>query len=256
MESFKIFAENRLEINYKYFDKSTCQALNEPACYLIRTDSYSTDTVKSFQKLLSTLELEKASKFRFIKDQQRYIITHGMLRIILGKFLELAPAEIEFVTSYFGKPSLPEKYKKIYFNLSHSAGLSVLGFSKISEIGIDVEKIDPKFDFDLIAYSHFSNAENSFIHEKQDEACKRFYTLWTRKEAFLKAIGTGIGENLGIEVFRKINHFRPEIPCSEIPGGNFYLNSFEFQNEYLISTASMDSGKFAGFVDLESHLSR
>lgn len=251
----KIFTTNCVETNFKCLNLSISPNLSEPVICLLNTDFYSSNEVSSFRKLLSEQEQQKASRFRFLRDQQSYIVTHAMLRTILGKYLESEPTDIEFVSNTFGKPSLTGKVKKIHFNLSHRSGRSALAFSPKGEIGIDVEKIDPKFDFDLIGYSHFSNAENSFIHEKQDEAYKRFYTLWTRKEAFLKAIGTGIGENLGIEVFRKINHFKPEIPCFEIPGGNFYLNSFEFQNEYLISTASMDSGKFAEFVNLEFRLS-
>lgn len=242
MRSYRIFTENRLGTEFQYFDKTTYPTLTEPVLYLIHTDSYSSEAV-SFQKILSAQELEKASRFRFLRDQHSYIITHAMLRIILGKYLELEPVEIEFVSNDYGKPSLSEKYKKIHFNLSHSSGLSVLAISTKSEIGVDIEKIDPEFDFDLIAKAHFSVAENSFLNAKHEQACERFYTLWTRKEAFLKVIGTGIGENLGIEVFRKVNHYKPEKTFPVVLGGDFYLKSFSFHNKYMISTASNYSGE-------------
>jgi phosphopantetheine--protein transferase-like protein len=242
--SFNIFTENRRGTNFQYFDKSGYLPLDGSVLYLIHTDSYSSDAVSLFQKLLSVQELEKASKFRFIKDQHRYIITHAMLRTILGRYLKLVPAEIDFISNDYGKPSLPEKYEKIHFNLSHSKGFSALAFSTKSEIGIDIERIDPEFDFDAIANAHFSKAENRFLHAEKRESRNRFYTLWTRKEAFLKAVGTGIGENLGIEVFRRINHYRPEVPFQEVQGVDFYLKTFLFQNQYMISTAGNYSGEF------------
>jgi phosphopantetheinyl transferase len=251
MISFNIFTESKREINFQYFDKSRYLSLDEHVLYLIHTDSYSPDAISLFKKSLSDQELEKAFKFRFIEDQYRYIVTHATLRTILGRYLKTEPAEIEFVSNTFGKPSLSEKYEKIHFNLSHSKGLSALAFSTKSEIGIDIERIDPKFDFEMIADAHFSKSENHFLHAKKLESRNRFYTLWTRKEAFLKAVGIGIGENIGIEVFRRVNHFRQEMPLPEIQGGDFYLKTFLYQNQYLITSASNNASEvFCQLVDL------
>jgi 4'-phosphopantetheinyl transferase len=247
-----IFTEDLIEISDTCILNNTDIGLNKPVIYMVLTDSYSSDAMSSFRKLLSAGELEKALRFRFIQDQRRYIVTHAILRIILGGYLNSMPNKIEFISNDYGKPSLPEKFKKIHFNLSHSKGLSALVFSTKSEIGIDVEKIDPEFDFDLIANTHFSNAENNFILAENGQSRKRFYTLWTRKEALLKAVGTGIGENLGIEVFEKTNHCKPEIPFPKVQDGDFYLKSFIFQQKYMISTASNNSDELSySLVDLE-----
>ena len=154
--------------------------------------------------------------------------------------------DIEFVSNDFGKPSLREKFKKIHFNLSHSCGHSVLAFSPNSQIGVDIEKIDPDFNFRLIARANFSEAENRFIDIKEQEACIRFYTLWTRKEALLKAVGTGIGENLGIEVFRTINHCKPK---NHFWDKDYYLNTFKFQDNYMITTAGSQEEKNVLLID-------
>jgi len=243
MTSFNIHTENRFETNFQYFDKYRYLSLDEHVLYLIHTDSYLSDAISLFKKSLSDIELEKASKFRFLEDQHRYIVTHATLRTILGSYLKTEPAEIEFISNDFGKPSLSEKYERIHFNLSHSKGISALAFSTKSEIGIDIERIEPKFDFEMIANSHFSKAENHFLHAEKMESRNRFYTLWTRKEAFLKAVGIGIGENIGIEVFRKVNQFRQEMPLPGIQGGDFYLKTFLFQNQYLITSASRDASE-------------
>ena len=251
MTSFNIHTENRFETNFQYFDKYRYLSLDEHVLYLIHTDSYLSDAISLFKKSLSDIELEKASKFRFLEDQHRYIVTHATLRTILGRYLKSEPVEIEFVSNDYGKPSLSEKHEKIHFNLSHSKGLSALTFSSKSEIGIDIERIDPKFNFEMIANAHFSKAENRFLHAEIMESREKFYTLWTRKEAFLKAVGIGIGENLGIEVFRKVNHFRQEMPLSGIRGGDFYLKTFSFQNQYLITSASSNASEvYCQLVDL------
>ena len=245
MRQHRIYTENQLETKFHCFDKTAYPTLDEPVLYLISTNSYSSEAISSFQKLLSTQELEKASKFRFQQDRHSYIITHAMLRTILGRYLDLEPVKIEFVSNDYQKPSLCEKYKKIHFNLSHSTGLTALAFSTKSEIGVDVEKIDQEFDFDLIAKTHFSAAENRYLLAKQPNTREMFYKLWTRKEAFLKAVGTGIGENLGIEVFRKINHFRPEILFPGFQGKDFYLKSFSYQDKYMISKAIGYPGSYS-----------
>lgn len=244
----RIFTETLPDIKFRNFDHSTFPDLVEPVICLIQTDSYSAAEISSFEKLLSVQEQEKAARFRFVRDHDSYIITHGMLRKILGSYLDCEPAKIEFSFNNFGKPSLANQSEKLYFNLSHRSGLSVLAFSSKSQIGIDVEKIDPGFDFDLIAKTHFSNAENSFIDAEKSDSLKRFYTLWTRKEALLKAVGTGIGENLGVEVFRKMNHFHPETPFSEIGSSDYYLTSFEYPDNYMITAARSHSGGFEVIV--------
>lgn len=233
----KIFTETHPDFKFRNWDPSTFTDLVDPAIFLIHTDSYSVSEVSSFQKLLPAQEQEKAQRFRFIKDQHSYILTHALLRKILGNYLNSEPAEIEFISNQYGKPLLADRYQKIHFNLSHSSGISALVFSTKSEIGVDIEKIDSKFDFDLIAKAHFSDTENRFIETDHSESCKRFYTIWTRKEALLKAIGTGIGENLDVEVYRDVNHWKPEILFQEIPDKDYYLYSFEFQDNFMITTA-------------------
>ena len=240
----KIFTESLFDVKFRSLGQSTFPDLAEPVIFLVHTDSYSASEVSLFQKSLSAQEQEKALRFRFIKDQQSYIITHAVLRTILGNYLDSEPAEIEFISNKFGKPSLAEKYKRLNFNLSHSSECSVLAFSPNSEIGIDIEKIDPEFEFDLIAKAHFSEAENRFIDAGQHESSKRFYTLWTRKEALLKAIGTGIGENLGVEVFRKVNHYHPELPFPINQKADYYLKTFECGDKYMITTAGSSPEEF------------
>ena len=225
-------------ITLRNWDQSTLPDLVGPVIFLIHTESYSPTEVLSFHQLLSAQEQKKGARFRFEHHRNSYLITHGVLRTILGKYLNLEPVEIEFVSNDFGKPSLGDQYPKVYFNLSHSAGLSVVALSGESEIGVDIEKSDPEFDFELIAGAHFSKAENRFIDAPVAGSRERFYRLWTRKEALLKAIGTGIGENLDVEVYGQVNNHQLTDSFPELQDAIYYINTFEFPNNRVISIAT------------------
>ena len=251
MGTFNIYTKNRFYIDYQTIDKFNFLIQDHPVFYILRIDSYSPDEVTAFQKILSVNEKEKASSFRFLTDRISYIVTHARLRQILGQYLECDPAKIEFVLNNRGKPSLTDSYKIIHFNLSHRSGISIIGFDTKSVIGVDIEIIDPDFDFDPIVRNHFTQAENNFIFESLEESRLKFYTLWTRKEAFLKAIGTGIGENLEVEVFKCFHQFKPMRPIAGIHPDDFYLNTFVFQQNYLITIANNYPDGLVGLIDLQ-----
>lgn len=252
MDSFNIYSRYSHSVNYQDINKKQFLLEDQPVFCIVPTDSFTSEEINTFQKILSVQEKEKAARFRLEKDRISYIVTHARLRQILGHFLEYEPIKIEFGSNEYGKPLLSDKYKNIYFNLSHSSGLSVIGFDSKSPIGVDVEKIDPEFDFEPIVKTHFTQDENDFIYKDPKESRLRFYTLWTRKEAFLKAIGTGIGEDLGVEVLSGSHHFKPGSPISGIRCNDFYLESYVFQKNYLITTADSYRDSFIGMIDLQN----
>ncbi len=237
MQSFKLTTEDIRKIFPEHINPISFCGWNHPVVIITETGNVPEEKALSFREILSEKENKILRKLRFRKDQNSYIITHATLRMILGKFLDIPPRKVDFITNPSGKPFLAGKHIDIHFNLSHSSGVSTLAFSAKSEIGVDVEKIDPGLDFHLIASRCFSTAENEYIREPDKDACKRFYTLWTRKEAFLKAVGMGIGENLEVEVYRKINYFSPEKPFTGRHATDFYLKSYLFNRDYLISVA-------------------
>ena len=254
MGTFNIHTKNRLEFDYQNVENFKFLVNNQPVFYIIPTDSYSTNEVEAFQRILSEQEKEKASRFRFVKDRNSYIVTHAKLRQILGQYLEYEPEKIRFVLNDYGKPSLIDSYNFIHFNLSHSTGISVIGFDAKSEIGVDVERIDPEFDFDPIVNTHFTQEENNFIFESPEESHLRFYTIWTRKEAFLKTIGIGISEDLEVEVFREANQYKPGKQISGIHANDFYLCSFGFKQKFLITTATHHPDGLIGLIDPQRQL--
>jgi 4'-phosphopantetheinyl transferase len=148
-----------------------------------------------FQSLLSSDELVRANKFRFQKDRNLYSTAHGFLRLLLGSYLKCEPGALEFGVNAYGKPFLMNRDipNSIHFNLSHSCNYVAYAFNQTYEIGIDIEEMRPDFATQKIAEQFFSDHEVSvFKTLSESDRVEAFYNCWTRKEAFIKAVGEGL----------------------------------------------------------------
>jgi 4'-phosphopantetheinyl transferase len=182
-----------------------------------------------FFKLINPDEADRANRYFRAKDRNRFIISRGALRIILGKYLEQHPSVIEFEKNANKKPYIKNNNKGLFYNLSHSGDWIILAVSNL-EIGVDTEFVDPAFDYKEILTDNFSADEISFIN--QDASARNFYTLWTRKEALSKATAKGLDDDLKL------------IPCldgtHEAPG---YIISTA--NDWLVDTFILDDNYIA-----------
>ncbi len=149
--------------------------------------------VSQLEKFLETLspdERQRADRFRFEKDRRRFIIARGTLRKLLGVYLKVSPAEISFSYNPFGKPVVAES--SICFNISYSEGVALFGFSDGQEIGIDLEFIKREFATVKVAEQFCSRRELLALDAlSTDVRIPVFFDVWTQKEAYLKAVGTG-----------------------------------------------------------------
>jgi 4'-phosphopantetheinyl transferase len=141
-------------------------------------------------------ELIKAMKYVFERDRKRFIVSRGVLRLILASYLGIEPIHIQLSYGAQGKPLLEgstNRENKLEFNLSHSENLVLYSITGGYRIGIDLEKIRPIPEIDRIAENFFSYRENIELSALpvglQEEA---FFNCWTRKEAYLKACGAGL----------------------------------------------------------------
>jgi 4'-phosphopantetheinyl transferase len=148
-----------------------------------------------FHGLLSADERDQAGRFHFKKDRDRYIVRHGILRIILGHYLNVAPGLIRFKYGKNSKPALADGpgRGKLYFNLSHSRGMVLYAFTSEREIGVDIEYIRNIPDMEQIVERFFSAREKT-VFRALSKSRKReaFFNCWTRKEALIKATGEGL----------------------------------------------------------------
>ncbi len=140
-------------------------------------------------------EWTHANSFRFSEDRLKYVFAHVMLRDVLRRYLPCRPADIRFSKNRFGKPFLCEVTGDTApeFNLSHTGDLVLVALSQGGRVGIDAEEIRPIEDFLSIAGSYFTHEEFAFIGSQVPGKREReFLRCWTRKEAYLKAIGKGL----------------------------------------------------------------
>jgi 4'-phosphopantetheinyl transferase len=147
------------------------------------------------QKTLSPDELDRAGRFHFPKGQQRFIAARGVLRDILARYLGRSPAELHFSYASFGKPSLASDCAAdgLRFNLSHSGSIALYTVARQREVGIDLERIEPRLAEDDIAEKFFSRNEIARLHSLPASArLQAFFNCWTRKEAYVKARGAGL----------------------------------------------------------------
>ena len=149
----------------------------------------------TLQQVLPLDERERAGRFYFEKDRRRWTIAHGILRILLARYLNSNPSELRFVINSYGKPALAPQFAAtgLQFNLSHSAEMALYAFTYHRQVGIDVEYMRKDIEWELLARSHFSPGEYAALQalpsSLQTEA---FFLCWSRKESYIKAKGMGL----------------------------------------------------------------
>ncbi len=137
-------------------------------------------------------ELNRASRFHFERDRSRYSIGRGLLRLLIGRYLDRHPAALSFVYTLRAKPYLPNP-DTLAFNVSHSHGMALYCFGHNFELGIDIERHNQALDTKEIAHSFFTPAEARFILQNEPDGLhERFFFLWSRKEAYIKARAEGL----------------------------------------------------------------
>jgi 4'-phosphopantetheinyl transferase len=149
--------------------------------------------------LLSRDEKARAERFTFQEHRDQYAVGRGLLRTLLSGYLGEEPSRIAFAYGPQGKPSLAgaDGGSSVEFNLSHSGGAAVYAFSRGRRLGIDVERVRPFPDEEAFADRFFSPAESSLVRSlSEGRKQAAFFTIWTCKEAILKALGDGLARHL------------------------------------------------------------
>ena len=141
--------------------------------------------------LLSSDECDHSSGFTNETLRCRWIAARGALRVILAAYTEIAPGALRFTTEPTGKPKLVTG--GLSFNLTHTGHLAFIAITAGGLVGIDAEIVQPEFPWEHIGRTFFAREEISAILQLAPEVRARaFYACWTRKEAYLKALGFGL----------------------------------------------------------------
>jgi 4'-phosphopantetheinyl transferase len=194
--------------------------------------------IERWRPVLSQSEWEKAMRFRMPADQSRSAVTRGVLRTLLGGYLQLPATAVEFSVNKYGKPAVDEEIK---FNVAHSGEYALLAFTKEACVGVDVERMSGDRVVSDLASRVLSPSEyERFTLLAESERTRTFFQIWTLKESVLKAIGSGLS-------------IAPE--CIEV---SFYPNEPELLrcpataiddvNEWTVRSLQIGDGNYAAAV--------
>jgi 4'-phosphopantetheinyl transferase len=168
------------------------------------------DVSPAVADLLAPDEAERAARYHYEADRMRSTAARGVLRALLGRYLDADPRQLAFVQGEHGKPALADD--GIEINASHSGDLVALAFARGVSVGVDVERLRPMRDAAALARRFFSPEEVERV-ESADNVEDAFFTIWTAKESVVKALGKGLGADL-----RSFTVPRPSPALAEVTG--------------------------------------
>ena len=193
------------------------------------------DTYPSLSTFLSADEQARAERLRAQEVRERFVAGRSWLRSVLGRYLEAEPGQVCFRYGPQGKPQLPGD--GLRFNLTHSHGLALIAVGQDREVGIDVEAIRLVPDLEGLAARYFSPEEvRSLQQVPVERRTEAFFLCWTRKEAYVKATGAGLGQRLD------------RFTVSLIPGGPARLLDVADDPDELGRWSMHDLNPAAGFA--------
>ena len=184
-------------------------------CWSVSLTALPADVEGMLHTLLSANEHERAERFRFEHLRAQYICRHAALRLLIARYLQVSPASLLFSHETNGRPILASPAGRLHFNLSHSGGVALVAVSCIAPLGVDVEEVRNFPDFVEIARHHFAPTEvEDLFRIALEKRLFAFFVTWTRKEAFVKALGLGL--SFPLDAF---STGRPDRPPSLYLGG-------------------------------------
>ena len=189
---------------------------------------------------LSEEERQRAARYVFERDARRFMVARGILRTVLGRYLQSSAATIRFCYSIQGKPALASGSAPC-FNVAHSHELALFVLARGRPVGIDVEKYRPLDNAEGIARRFFSPPEiKVLLATEPEERTRRFFQIWTHKEAIVKALGEGLSHPLdAFDVVlddgrsAPMVHFAGEEPA----GGRWQLRDLTPSTDYAAALA-------------------
>ena len=205
--------------------------------------------IDEYRATLSDDELKRAEQFTFPNKQEEYVVTRGLLRSALALVLKQDPGSFNFNYSESKKPYLKTEVDRqpIAFNVSHSHGQALVAISLGRKLGVDIEKIRPEVEFEKLASRFFSSAEHKALMEcAQAERVAAFFATWTRKEAFVKAVGKGIAFGLSEFDVNVDANAPPKMLSTRWDAndvGNWHMASIESVNSHM-ATVVADGSAF------------
>ena len=157
----------------------------------------STADVDLLRERLSAGEQRRAVRFRFERHRRRFIVGRAITRGLLGRYIDEPPGKLMLGEAPHGKPVLQKAGARLRFNLSHTGDVMLIAVANGFDVGIDVEAIDNSLDHTALAERSFAPGEIAMLRNTHPaRRATIFSSIWTLKEAFVKATGTGLSARL------------------------------------------------------------
>lgn len=208
--------------------------LSHAEVFFARTKDFS-QGISAIKGYVHKDDQQKADRLHYSEEKNTRLLSYTLLRLILSKKLNKDPRDISYKTGANGKPGIKDDL--LFFNISHTRDSFAFAISQNFHVGVDLEELNKHIKFEPVIKRFFSLMEGEFILGSTEKSRDSFFLLWTRKEALLKSIGTGIIPHLSeIEVFRPVNHInrssvndKTDVPVSD----EHYIYSAKLLDFYL-----------------------
>ncbi len=184
-------------------------------------------------ELLDEPERKRAARYRWPRHGERFTIGRALLRTLLGSYLDTAPDRLRFAYGPFGKPACDAPWAEsgLQFSVSYSHALALYAFGRCEALGVDLEQIRPLADLEGMARRYLGPGEQRCWRElPMAERLDAFFAAWTRKEAVLKALGTGLSfplEKIAVTLAPDEPPRLLHLDCPERPAGECWLAAEE-----------------------------
>ena len=197
-----------------------------------------------YLSMLDEEERMRHASFRFDVHRHLYLVSHALLRSVLSLYRDIAPAQWRFETGHYGRPEIatPAEGPRLRFSLSHTEGLAACAVGVDAGIGLDVEALDRRFSLASVIGRVLSELERRDVMERDGDArMERFFTYWTLKEAYLKAVGAESPLPLRAFHFLIDGDYAPEIgfdrPIRDV-GDHWHFYRFKPSDRHCLALAA------------------
>jgi len=206
------------------------------------------DTLSDYLVLLSEEERQRQQRFHFEKDRHSFLVSHALVRKVLSMYVDVDPADWKFSAGEFGRPEIagPAGVPPLRFNLTHTEGLSACLVTLDVDCGVDAERLGGRGNLQAVAARMFADSELetlSVLNGQQYQ--QQFFTFWTLREAYCKALGTGLGFSKKDYAFEVDSDGRIRIDfdaCDDDKGKHWQFTLLRPAVEHLVAVAVRTGG--------------
>lgn len=233
-------------IDYTWLPLEACLFVDEVAVFRYYVPSNSV-LVPQVYDLLQPDEQNRARRFRREDDRLRFCYGRIMLKVLVAKYANQNPADIQLIAGMNNKPEL-KGISDLHVNIAHAGEWVLLAIGKKS-VGVDVEKINPAFPFEEILSQSFSETEQQNIRVNTHPE-RRFYQLWTRKESLVKATAKGMDDDFSLVPSLEGKHYIDPVTIGS--STDWYVRSFSVSGDHVAAVAYQQIADTPKFYTLEN----